>query len=693
MTRPRGQPTAAMRVHRLEDGRDDEYHWLRDDTRRAPAVIAHLRAENRHTARWFKPLQPLLDRLEGELQARIPASDEGLPVRRGEHEYYWRELPGRDHPQYMRRRHDGGPEQLLLDAQRRAAGSKAYDLGALAISPDGRWLAISEDRNGSGVYELRIKDLHRDRWLPERIGQADADMVWAEDSRHLFYVHKDPHSLASLEVRRHCRGRDPLTDALVYREADPSFYVALYPSHSRRYLVIHAEATRRSRLLRIPADQPLCAPVPLTAPTRLAPTADRAGADARLRYDDDGEHGWLLSDADAPDFQLWRAPLTAIDQWQLVVPEQTGVVLEDFLPLPLDRLLLVERQLGQLGLRLLDLRQGSDRRLFEADGLSALTLDDNPEPDPSAIRIRRDTFERPGESLSLDFDSGQLQLLKRDALAGEFDPQAYQAQRWWVDGADGVRIPVSLLGRREVLARGNAPVWLYGYGAYGASLDPDFDPDRLSLLDRGVIIAHAHVRGGGELGAAWHDDGRGANKPHSFDDFLRVADALVERELADPARMVAVGGSAGGLLVAACLNRQPQRFCGALLEVPFVDVLSSMSDASLPLTQLEYEEWGDPRKPVEHAAIATWSPYDRLVPAPYPALLVSAGLHDAQVAYWEPTKYVARLRRLSTNNEPVLLRIDMGAGHQGVSGRYSSVGETLLGYAFGLHCLGLRAEG
>ncbi len=671
-----------MRAHRLDDGRVDEYHWLRDDTRQAPAVLAHMRAENRHTASWFNPLQPLLDRLDGEIQARIPASDEGLPVRRGDFEYYWRELPGLDHPHYLRRPLDGGPEQLLLNAQRRAAGSKAYDLGALAVSPDARWLAVSEDRNGSGVYQLRIKDLRRGRWLPERIDQADADMVWADDSRHLYYVHKDPLSLASLEVRRHCRGRDPTDDVAIYRESDPSFHVAVYRSHSRRYLVIHAEASRRSRVLRIPADQPLKAPVPLPVPD--------PPAQARLRYDDDGKYGWLLSDADAPDFQLWRAPLAAIEQWQLVVPEQPGVVLEDFLPLPLDRLLLVERRQAQLGLRLLDLRQGSDRILFEADGLSALTLDDNPEPDAGAIRVRRDALDRPGESLSLDFDSGQLRLLKRDALAGDFDPQAYSAQRWWVDSADGVRIPLSVLGRREVLAQGKAPVWLYGYGAYGASLDPDFDPDCLSLLDRGLVIVHAHVRGGGELGARWHDAGRGAHKEHSFNDFLRVAEALVERGLADPRRIVAVGGSAGGLLVAASLNRQPQLFCGALLEVPFVDVLSSMSDPSLPLTQLEYEEWGDPRIPAERAAITRWSPYDQLHPAPYPALLVSAGLHDAQVAYWEPAKYVARLRRLSSSAQPVLFRIDLGAGHQGVSGRYSSVRETLLGYAFGLHCMGVE---
>lgn len=680
-------PQPPERPLRLADGRLDEYAWLRDDDRRERVVLAQLRAENRYTERWFKPLRPLRNRLEGELRARIPPADEGLPLRRGDWEYYWRELPGREHPRYLRRPVGGGAEQLLLDVERRAAGSPAYDLGTLAVAPDGRWLAISEDRCGSGVYELRIKDLHRCRWLPTRIVQADADVVWAADSRHLYYVHKDAQSLASLEVRRHRRGDDPAADVSIYRESDPSFYVAVYPSHSRRHIVIHAEATRRSRLLRIDAEQPLAAPVLLPLPAGSTDASGTVGQ-MRLRYDDDDQHGWLLSDAGAADFQLWRAPLGDIAQWQLLVPERPGIVLEDFLPLAEDRLVLVERRQAQLGLRLLDLRAGSDRSLFEADGLSALSLDENPEPDARAIRIRRDALDRPGESLSLDFASAQLSLLKRDTLAGPFDPQAYVAQRCWVDVDDGVRIPVSILGRREVLARGHAPVWQYGYGAYGVSLDPDFDADRLSLLDRGVLMVFAHVRGGGELGAAWHDGGRQAYKPNSFSDFLAVSTALVERGLADPTRIVAVGGSAGGLLVAAALNLRPECYCGALLEVPFVDVLSSMSDESLPLTQLEYEEWGDPRVATERSAIESWSPYDQLHAAPYPPVLVSSGLHDAQVAYWEPAKYVCRLRRLSTSAAPALLRIELGAGHQGVSGRYASIAETALGQAFALHWLG-----
>jgi oligopeptidase B len=675
-----------VRPLRLADGRLDEYAWLRDDTRGDRAVLAHLRAENRYTERWFKPLRAILDRLGQELRERVPPADEGLPLRRGDFDYYWRELPGREHPRYLRRPAGGGPEQMLLDAERRAFGSPAYDLGTLAVSPDGRWLAISEDHDGSGVYQLRIKDLQRSRWLPVRIEQADADVVWAADSRHLYYVHKDVQSLASLEVRCHRRGQDPASDWSIYRESDPSFYVAVYPSHSRRYIVIHAEATRRSRLLRIDAEQPLEAPVELPLPGSTG--AESASGQARLRYDDDGSHGWLLSDADAPDFQLWRAPLSDIGQWQLLVPERPGIVLEDFLPLPEDRLVLVERREAQLGLRLLDLRDGTDRSLFESDRLSALTLDENPEPEACAIRVRRDALDRPGESLSLDFESGQLRLLKRDTLAGPFDEQAYTAQRCWVESADGVRIPISVLGRREVLARGNAPVWLYGYGAYGVSLDPDFDADRLSLLDRGVLVVYAHVRGGGELGAAWHDGGRQAHKHNSFEDFLIVTAALIERGLADPRRIFAVGGSAGGLLVAAALNRQPQAYCGALLEVPFVDVLSSMSDESLPLTQLEYQEWGDPRIAAERAAIAAWSPYDQLHAAAYPPLLVSAGLHDGQVAYWEPAKYVSRLRRLSTSGAPALLRVDLGAGHQGVSGRYASIAETAAGQAFALNWLG-----
>lgn len=682
MANPKRGPTAAVRPQTLTSAhgtRIDDYAWLRDDTRRDRTVLAQLRREDNHTERWFEPIRGKLSALNAELRARIVEHDEGVPIRRGSFEYFWRDLPGRDHPRYYRRGlEEGAAEELLLDAQRRAGGSDAYSLGDLLPSPNARYVAVTEDREGDGVYTLQIKDLQRQRWLPEAVESVDAELVWSADSSQILYVHKDSGTLAALEVRAHRLRRDPDSDRLIYRETDPAFYVSVGSSHSERSAIIHAETTRRTKVLQLPTDD--------FGQTPNAVSAD-SGA-ARLYYDDDGEHAWLLNDRDASNFRLLRKPLSsaAADAWEVIVEHNAEVVLEDFLPLP-GALLLVERRDAQLGLRLIDLRGGEQRSWFEADGVSALTIDDNPEPDPQRIRVRRDYWQQPGEVLELDISSGEFTLIKRDTVAVDLNADDYRVERLQVSSDDGTQVPVTVLRHRDTPVDGSAPLWLNGYGAYGESLDPGFDADRLSLLERGVVIAYAHVRGGGERGAIWHDQGRRELKSNSFGDFLAVADALVAQGYAAPDRMAAVGGSAGGLLVAAAINWRPERFAAALLHVPFVDVVSSMLDESLPLTQLEYAEWGDPRNAADYHAMLSWSPYDQLLPAAFPAILATGGLHDGQVAYWEPAKYVAKARRMNTAAQPILLKIDFGAGHQGVSGRYSSLGEIAISYGFVLQML------
>lgn len=676
-------PAVAIKPETLvsEHGsRTDDYAWLRDDSRRQRAVLAQLRREEQATEAWFAPLRSQMKALHEELRSRVVDQDQSVPLRRGDFEYYWRELPGKDHPLYLRRHwRSDGAEERLLDAQRRAAGSEAYTLGELLPSPDGRYLAVTEDRSGDGVYTLAIKDLRRQRWLAERIDSVDAGVVWAADSRQLLYVHKDPGTLAALEVRIHRLGEAADADRQIYREADSAYYLSVGSAHSERTLIIHAEATRRTKVLLIPADDPLRTPRPVGA----------EGDRARLYYDDDGRDAWLLSDHQAPNFQLLRTPLAEIGagRWETAVAHDEAVVIEDFLPLP-EALVLVERRNCQLGLRIIDRASGEQRLLFHDDGISALTLGDNPEPDPRQLQVRRDYWQQPGELLALDLADDSMHLLKRDAVAVAVDGSDYRVDRLEVTSGS-VRVPVTILRHRDTPTDGSAPLWLYGYGAYGESLDPEFDPDRLSLLDRGVVMAYAHVRGGGERGAQWHDQGRAGNKANSFVDFVAVADHLAAAGYAAPERMVAVGGSAGGLLVAAALNLRPERFRAALLQVPFVDVLSTMLDPQLPLTTLEYEEWGDPRSADDYQAISAWSPYDNLRPANYPAVLATAGLYDGQVSYWEPAKYVARLRRLSNSGQPVMLKVDFGAGHQGVSGRYSALGEVAISYSFALKQLGV----
>lgn len=666
--------------------RIDPWYWLRDDERENPQVLAHLAAENAHTEALLAPVAALRARLRSELEARINADDSSVPVQDGDWIYRVRYSAGEDYPRHERQPASGGDWQLLLDENLEAEGSDHYELGLLAISPDGQRMALAEDRLGRWLFSLRLQNLATGQWWPETIANTSGEVAWSADGAYLFYLQKDRETLLPNRLYRHQLGTPVAADVLVYEEQRSGLVLSLGNSRSDRFILINAAATDSSETLMIPADQPLAAPV---AVLPLRP---------QQLYDVEEYGGWWLlhSNDNAPDYRiLARRVAEPAAPWQELVAARDGVIIEEML-VQGDRLCLLERVAGRQRIRLLPLGPqlqpltvAAGELIEDSDPLAVFYFGANPDARQPQLRYGRESMREPYRLLQRQLADGREQLLKQETLGVPYDASAYRSARIHITAADGSAIPVSLLWHGDTAIDGTAPLLLYGYGAYGITIDPSFASERLSLLDRGFVYAIAHVRGGGMLGRRWYDGGRKANKMNSFTDFVAVADGLVALGYAAADKIVARGGSAGGLLVTAAANIAPERFAAVVAEVPFVDVLTSMLDDSIPLTSEEYDEWGDPRIPEQYAWIRAYSPYDNIKAAAYPALLVMSGLHDSQVQYWEPTKYVAKLRTSRTDERPTLLYTNMNAGHHGSSGRYAALDEVALSYAFILQQLGL----
>ena len=677
--RPLRRPHA---VHARFGTRIDPYHWLRDDSRSDPAVLGHLRAENAYTDAALAPVAALQAQLRAEIARRIPDADESVPVRHNGYWYQVRDEPGREHPRHLRRRdRPDAPWELLVDAdaragEARAAGHAHYELGALEVSHDNRLLAIAEDTTGRGQFALRFRDLASGAWLPDEIAGAEPDLAWANDGCSLLYVEKDPETLLGCRVRRHQVGTPQAADEVLYEEQDDHFFLGVMKSRSDRFLFIVSQGTLTSEYRYADAADP-------ALPFHVAVPRE-PGHEYELE-DRDGEFV-IRSNWQAPDFRLIAVPRErAADRgaWRDLLPPRAGVAITGFDVLS-GGLAVAERADGRRRIRLLA-KDGRDERLLEPpDDAGTILLGDNPEPQARALRFLTSSLAAPTCTWELQWPDGAPMLLKREPVPGGFDPQAHVAERRWVTARDGARVPVTLLRSRDSVARGlPCPLYQCGYGAYGASEDPLFRTDVLSLVERGFAYAIAHVRGGQELGRAWYDGGRMLNKRRGIEDFIDVTRALVAEGIADPERVFAAGGSAGGTLVAAAANAAPELYRGIVALVPFVDVLTSMLDESLPLTTNEYDEWGDPASSAEaYESILSWSPYDGVHAAPYPAVYATTALWDSQVQYWEPAKWVARLREASTSGRPVLLRAQLESGHAGLTGRYEHCGELAEEYAF-----------
>jgi oligopeptidase B len=670
--RPRANPVE-LENHGVT--RIDEYYWLRN--REDPAVIAHLEAENAWTRSKLAGTEELQERIFEEITGRIPQQDASAPVRLRGWWYQVRYEEEQEYPVHVRMKGSpDAPAELLLDGNIRAEGHDFYSasVGPRGVTDDGRYLAVAEDTVGRRMYTIRFRDLESGLWLPDEIPSTTSNFAWAADSRTLFYVKQDPETLRWDRVYRHRLGSDPAEDVLVFEESDETFSCWVGRSKSGRYLWIGSSQTLATEIRFLDAFQP-------DGDFRVILPRQR---DHEYSVEHDGDAWLLRTNLEAENFRLVRAPIDdpRPENWSEIIPGREEVLLEDF-ELVRDAIAVQERRDGLVKLRMLDRSGSLDHEIVLDDETYVAWLGTNLEPDSRVLRYGYSSLTTPTSQYDYDLDTRTRVLVKRTEVVGGYDSSHYASRRIRAPARDGEMVPVSIVYNRELGDDlSERPLLLYGYGSYGASMDAWFDATRLSLLDRGFVYAIAHIRGGEELGRRWYEEGKLLRKKNTFNDFIDSAEHLVSSGFAAPDRLFAMGGSAGGLLVGAVLNQRPELWKGAIAAVPFVDVVTTMLDPSIPLTTSEYDEWGNPEDPEYFEYMLSYSPYDNVKETEYPALLVTTGLHDSQVQYWEPAKWVARLRDRATGDEPILLHVNMDAGHGGKSGRFRRFRETALMYAF-----------
>ncbi|HTS18470.1 MAG TPA: S9 family peptidase [Verrucomicrobiae bacterium] len=655
----------------------DDYYWLREKDN--PDVLAYLRAEDAYTDKLLKPIEPFQQKIYEEMLARVQEPDDTVPYRDGDWFYFRRTEPGKQYPTYLRKRAStNATGEILLDLNAMAAGKPFLDLGVSEVSDDGNLLAFSTDETGFRDYTLYIKNLRTGALLSEKIPRVDS-AVWAADNQTLFYVTEDDAKRPYRVWRHRLGGKD---DTLVYEEKDALFSLEVDRSHSKRfiYVAIGSKITDEVRYLR--ADHP---------DEPLQVLSERVQG-REYSADDGGDLFYIRTNDKGRNFRLVTAPTAdpRPTNWKEIVPVRDDVSLDDFGVFS-HHVALIERANGLPRISVYDIASGASHTIDWPEAAYDVEAGDNAIFDTNVLRITYESLTTPRSVYDYDMITHERKLLKRQIVKGGYDPDRYETERIFASASDGTPIPISLVYRKDLKRATGNPLFLYGYGSYGLPTDVWFSSQRLSLLDRGVIVAIAHVRGGGEYGKRWHDGGKMMNKRNTFTDFIACAETLVARHYADPSRLAIEGGSAGGLLVGAVLNMQPELFRAAVLQMPFVDVVNTMLDESLPLTVGEFEEWGNPKIAEQYRYMKSYSPYDNIQPREYPAMLVESSLNDSQVMYWEPAKYVAKLRATKTDSHPLLLKMNLQpAGHNGESGRYDAIRDTALEYAFVLTQLGIE---
>jgi oligopeptidase B len=681
-------PVAPVRPHILTSPygtRIDPYYWLRDDERRDPMVLAYLNAENAYQVQCLAAAKPLEDKLYGEIVSRLKQDDATVPYHKNGYWYYLRFEPGKEHPIFARREASmDAPEHIILDANDLAAGHDYYQVGEMEISPDSAWLAYCEDTVGRRQYDLRFKNLRTSEILPEKIQDVEPDLAWANDNKTIFYVEKDPETLLGVYVKKHVLHSDPAQDLLVFQQTDKTFYTGVSRSRSERFIFIHMESTLSSEWRFADADDP-------TSAFKVF-LAHEPNHEYEIDHLDD--RFLIRTNWQAQNFRLMQVPLGkegSRADWRDVVAHRDDTLIEDFEVFTH----FIAMSVRNGGLRKISIQPvapfGLEEFFIASDEPAYTTaISVNPEPNTEVIRYTYSSLNTPSTVYDYDVRTGRKTLLKREPVLGGFDPANYQTQFLFAPARDGKRIPISLMYRKGYAPDGTAPLMQYAYGAYGLSTDPGFSSARLSLVDRGFLYAIAHIRGGQEMGRGWYDDGRLLHKKNSFSDFIDVTRFLVAERYAAKDKVFAMGGSAGGLLMGAIANWSAEDYRGIVAQVPFVDVVTTMQDPSVPLTTNEYDEWGNPAERVFYDYMLSYSPYDNVQAQAYPAMLVTTGLWDSQVQYYEPAKWVAKLRALKTDDNPLLLHVDMEAGHGGKSGRFQRHRETAMEYAFVLDQLHIR---
>lgn len=678
-------PVAAVRPYWVPSpngSRTDEYYWMRDDNRQDPEVLAYLAAENRYRDAVLGPVQELEDALFEQLVARIKKDDVGVPYRDRGYHYYRRFVTGGEYPVYARKRGSlDAKEQVLLDGNELAKGHGFFALGSREVSPNGQRLAYFDDTVGRRQYTLRFKQLNTGKLLPDFIENLGSQVAWAGNNT-VFYIAKDPTTLLGNKVMRHVLGQPVAKDVVVYEEKDPSFYLAVGITGDHQFVTIEASSTVSGELRYLATSDPL------GAFQVLAPR------ERDHEYTADHIAGrWVIrSNWQARDFRLMmcsdKRATAGRSSWQALAESEPQVHISGFQLF--EKFLVIEERRGGLsGIRIVNWKTKQEFFAPTDEAVYATSVAVNAEQKTVWLRYRYTSLKTPSTLFELNMETGERRTLKQQEVLGGFDSKHYRTTRQWAEARDGTRIPVSLVSRVDTPQDGTAPLYQYGYGSYGISLEPSFRHNILSLLDRGFVYAVAHIRGGQEMGRQWYEDGKLLNKKNTFTDFIDVTEFLIANKIADPTKVVAAGGSAGGLLIGAVANMRPELYGVMVAHVPFVDVVTTMLDESIPLTTNEFDEWGNPKEKIYYDYMLSYSPYDNIKVQNYPALMVMTGLWDSQVQYYEPTKWVARLRARNTSRTPIVYSVNLEAGHGGASGRFRRYRDTAREYAFILQQLGM----
>ncbi len=676
-------PVAKVLPHQLEmhgHVRTDNYYWLRE--RDNPEVIAYLEAENAHTEAVMAHTETLQETLYQEIVGRIKQTDLSVPFFRDGYYYYSKTEEGQDYPIYARKQGSlDAAEEILIDVNVLAEGHEFTSVAWPAVSPDNNLIAFAHDTVGRRFYNVRFKNLRTGELLADEIPAVTSNIVWANDNRTLFYAKQDPETLRSYRIFRHVLGTPASKDPLVYQEDDVEFSCYIWKTKTKRYLVIGSTQTLSNEYRYLDADDP-------SGSFALFMSRE---PDHEYSIDHFGDHFYITTNYAAENRRLMRTPVDRTDKqfWEEVIPHRNDVLLEG-VDVFRDHLVVIERKDGLLQIRIRTWSGDSDYYLDFGEPAYAAYPSSNPEIDTDVLRYGYSSFTTPNSVYDFNMVTRERILLKQDEVLGGYDPADYVSERLYATARNGVRVPVSLVYRRGLEKNGNNPLHLYAYGSYGASMNASFSSTRLSLLDRGFVYAIAHIRGGMELGRWWYEDGKLLNKKNTFTDFIDVAEHLVAAGYTNPGMLFAQGGSAGGLLMGAISNMRPDLFKGVIATVPWVDVVTTMLDASIPLTTSEYDEWGDPNEEEYYWYMLSYSPYDQVEAKDYPNMLVTAGLHDSQVQYFEPAKWVAKLRALKRDDNRLLLKTNMEAGHGGASARYQRYRDIAFQYAFMLDLLEMR---
>jgi oligopeptidase B len=670
---------APQRLAKHSGVRTDNYFWLRD--RDNPEVIAYLNAENAYTAAVMARAKGVEEKVLAEFKGRIKQTDVSVPYLRDGYYYYARTEEGKDYPIYCRKKGNlEAPEQIVVDANQEAVGHKYCSVQRPVISPESDIAAYAVDTVGRRFYTIHFKNLTTGKVLKQAIPQVTENAAWANDNKTLFYVKQHPSTLRAYQVYRHVLGTRASADVLVYEEKDETYSCHIFKTKSKKYIMIALQQTLASEYRYLDASTP-AGKFKIVEPRRR---------DHEYAVDHFQDHFYIRTNDQAKNFRLMKTPVekTGLANWREVIAHREEVLLGDF-EIFRHHLVVEERSNALMQLRIRPWSGAGEHYIDFGEPAYAVFAAENHEFDTPVLRYRYSSLTTPLSVFDYHMDAKEKKLLKRQEVLGGFDASNYVTGREWAVASDGRRVPISLVYRKGFQKNGQSPLLLYGYGSYGISMDAEFNPFVVSLLDRGFVYAIAHVRGGQEMGRRWYEDGRQLAKMNTFTDFIACAEHLVMRKYAAPGRVFAKGGSAGGLLMGAVVNLKPRLFKGVIANVPFVDVVTTMLDDTIPLTTGEYDEWGNPNEKKFYDYILSYSPYDQVKAQDYPNLLVTTGLHDSQVQYWEPAKWVAKLRALKTGKNRLLLKTKMEAGHGGASGRYERWRDTAFEYAFVLDLAGL----